>query len=616
MKRFLSLVLAAVLVFSAAAVGGSAVKAETARGGNGEFYPTIIIPGLGQSNVWLLDDDGNYVLDKDGKRVNCFPAYVQTDKVIKKALLPLLLTLITQRDIGLSKALADAVELCFSINASDVEGNPKANIEVEKYPYSVAECSEYEREQIYNSVPLDDFDMRMPENLLYYFSYNSFGDNISIVNELYDFIQKVKRETGYDKVNIVPISLGGTVANGLLEYYPRVKDELHKVIYIVPALDGSTIVGDVFNGELTFYDADYLYNGFLEELMDEDQARLIESVARLFPNDVLMKCLRAVAERLVGSVMTTSSNLWALVPSKDYPRAARKWLSSPERAELKRRTDRYYEAQLNSDANIKRLVDGGVKVFNIVDYGVNLYNVGNSWDDSNADGVIHLDSTSMGACAARPGEKLPEGYVQKNTNCSNPAHNHISPDGSLDASAGLLPDHTFYFAGQNHEKTGRNDIIIRLALRLIESDDIEDVYTDPAFPQFNGGRSLGRIYDRLRDIEKIDRSALTPEETDELDAAAAEARAFIESTVCRPGDDERIEARLTAVLVNAGVYETKDEEKKSDFFKKLSLWLYGNYGVLGYSEMWPVSANLFFKTINEIINGGLAPLFGKINDIF
>lgn len=80
----------------------------------------------------------------------------------------------------------------------------------------------------------------------------------------------VKRDTGHDKVNIVPISLGGTVANGLLEYYgesnpdgKNVYKDLNKVVYIVPALDGSSIVGDIYKKQLTFLDKDYLYNGFL-----------------------------------------------------------------------------------------------------------------------------------------------------------------------------------------------------------------------------------------------------------------------------------------------------------------------------------------------------------------
>ena len=94
--------------------------------------------------------------------------------------------------------------------------------------------------------------------------------------------------------------------------------------------------------------------------------------------------------------------------------------------------------------------------------------------DGNADGIIQLDSTSLGAYAAKVGETLPEDYVQKNTYCNNPDHNHISPDRVVDASAGLLPDTTFYFDNQRHDLTARNDVILKLALNLIESDRIQN----------------------------------------------------------------------------------------------------------------------------------------------
>lgn len=616
-KRIIAFVLALAMLVSIAAVGASAAETKTACGGNCDNCPTIVIHGIGQSNVWLTDDNGEYVLDDNGNKINCFPAYVDVPALVKKLLAPLLLTLVTQHDIGLSKALGEAVAMCFAVNASDNNGNSTGNIKLERYPYSLAECSEYEKGEIYDSVPLQDYAAQVGEDHLYYFAYNSFGNNIAIVNELYDFIQTVKSETGHDKVNIVPISLGGTIANGLLEYYPEIHKDLNKVVYIVPALDGSSIVGDVFNGNITFYDKDYLYNGFLEELMDYDQARMIESVLRIFPDEVLMKCLHSAVDGLV-SVLSTSTNMWALVPSRDYESAANKLLSSPEKAELRRQTDIYHQAQLNSDKNILRLVENGVKVYDVVDYDCKIYNVGTSWDKENADGIIQLDSTSMGAVSANVGEALPEGYVQANTNCTNPDHNHISPDRAVDASAGLLPDTTFYFDNQNHESTGSNDIIMKLATRILSTDDIEDVYSLPEYPQFNTGRNTKKLRkDMLPDAKAIDPSTLSAEDAAELAAAIAQAEAMLDNTVAVPGEAEAAQERLNAILVKIGRYGANgEEEESSDFFEKLSLWLYDNYGTAGYSEMLPITINLIFKGISEAISRALAPVVDAFNALF
>ena len=604
MKKIISVLLCLSRVFSAAAIGASAAGVKTECGGNCDICPSIVVPGIGQSNVWALDENGDYLLDEDGEKISCFPAIFDIPTIVKRAIVPVLLTLITQKDMGLSEALSDVILDAFEVNMCDDSGKNTGNIVVEKYPYSVAECSEYEKEQIYGNVPLQAYAEQVGEDHLYYFAYNSFGNHLDAVNELYEFIQMVKKDTGHDKVNIVPISMGGSIANGLLDYYPQVKNDLNKVVYIVPALDGSTIVGDLLAKEITFLDKDFLYNGFLETLMDEDEARMIEVIARILPDDVLVGALGAAVDTLVDEVACKITSLWALSPSSYYQELAAIHFDPekyPERAELKRQTEKYYQAQINSDKNIKELVEAGVQVFNIVDYDVPLYCIGNAWNDDNADGVIHLDSTSMGAYSVKVGEALPEGYKQAGTNCSNPEHNHISPDRVVDASAGLLPDTTFYFDAQNHESTARNDIIISLATRLLATDDITDVYSSPDYPQFNGGRDPRRIKNNLLpDAKKIDASKLSAEDAAELAAAIAEAEAFVNGTVCYAGQDDKIEERLRNCLVKAGAYEAEEEEEPSDFFSKLSLWIYDTYGTAGFSQMPWLSLGLIADGIVAI----------------
>lgn len=609
MKKTVSIILALTMIFSVLTVGASASSVKTECGGNCDTCPSIVVPGIGQSNVWALDENGDYLLDDEGNRMGCFPAIFDIGYIIKRAILPVLLTLLTQSDAGLSDALSDVILDSFAVNMCDNNGKNTGNIEVEKYPYSVAECSEYEKEQIYDNVPLLDYAKQAGEDHLYYFAYNSFGNHLEIVNELYDFIQMVKRETGHDKVNIVPISMGGSVANGLLEYYPEVMDDLNKVVYIVPALDGSTIVGDLLSKDLTFLDKDFLFNGFLETLMDEEEARMIEVIARIIPDKVLLKGLNAAVDTLVDEVACNITTLWALSPSSYYPELAKSLLSDPSKAKIKEETEMYYHAQLNSDKNIQALVDKGVQVFNIVDYDVPLYCIGNTWNDDNADGVIHLDSTSMGVKSAKVGESLPTDYVQANTYCSNPEHNHISPDRVVDASTGLLPDTTFYFDAQNHEKTARNDIIISLATRLLATDDIKDVYSTPDYPQFNGARDpRGLKNSHIPAAKAVDTSTLSPEVAAELEAALAEAEAFVNGTVCYAGQQKEVEAKLRAALVNAGVYTPEEEEEPSDFFGKLSLWLYDNYGTAGFSQMPVITVNLIAKAFFTLLNDLIAPI--------
>ncbi len=606
MKKIISLILAFALVFSAVSIVASA-EVKTECNGNCDTCPAIVVPGIGQSNVWALDKNGDYLLDADGDRISAFPAVVNVGSIVLKAIVPVLLTLITQRDMGLSAALRSIVLDAFDVNLCDENGKNTGDIEVEKYFYSVAECSEYEKEQIYNNIPLQAFAEQAGEDHLYYFAYNSFGNNYDTVAELYDYIQMVKEETGHDKVNIVPISMGGSLANALFDYYPDVMDDISKVVYIVPALNGSTIVGDLLTKNFAFFDTEFLYNGFLEALMDEEDARMIEVIARILPDQVLSSVLHNVADCLVEEVVANITSIWGLCPKEYYPEASAALLSS--KPEIKKQTDKFYQAQLNSLDNIQKLVDKGVEVFNIVDYDVNMYLIGNSWNDDNADGIIHLSSTAMGVHSAIVGETLGEDYVQANTsvNCSDNTHNHISPDNVVDASTGLLPDHTFYFDGQGHEQTARNDAIIALATRLLATDDIKDVYSSPDFPQFNGRRDPRSLKnDYIPQAKAVDVSALSAEDAQELAEALAEAEAFVNSTASYDGQQKEVEDRLVNILVKIGVREAKVEEEPSKFFTNLSLWLFDNYGANGFSEMPLLTIVNVFNSIVKAMDSFLA----------
>lgn len=602
-KKLIALVLSIAMIIGASAVGASATQRFTDCDGKCEYYPTIIVPGLGQSNTWIVDDNGEYLLDDEGNKISSFPAYIQLDKILMRVLAPALLSLVFQKDIGLSDAAADIIELCFGINTCDENAKTSKNVVTEKYPYPASEYQDFEAEEVFGHVPFDKYETEQPFDHMYYFGYNSFGNHMDLVYELYDFIQLVKKQTGHDKVNLVPLSQGASIVSALLDYKPEVMDELHKVIFVVPALDGSTIIGDVFNDRVSFLNKDYLYNGFLGELglLDKGTAALVEVALRILPDEVIMAVLESAVETLVTDVMTTSTGMWALCPSGDYPTAAEKYLSDPSKASIKAQTDRYYQAQLNSDANITKLVDKGVQVFCFVEYDTALINVGETWNTQNADYIIQTDSTSMGAYFANVGDTLPGDYVQKNTHCSDPTHNHISPDRVVDASAGLLPDTTFYFDGQRHDLTARNDVILKLALNLIECDDTQTVYSDPRFPQFNIARSSEKLVELVELAETVDTAALSAEDANELAAAVAEAERVIDSTIGVEGEVPKIEERLSACLIKAGVLEAPEASIPLDIFTKISPVIYKYFGSDGYSEIAVILATKALKAATDFL---------------
>ena len=585
-KSVLALALCFVMLASFAGIGYASGGKKSSCSSGCEFYPTIIVPGLGQSSVCVTDDDGNFVLDKDGNKVTAFPAYIQTDKIIKELLIPAVMSLTLQKDAGFSDAFAKVIDESFGINACDLNAKTGKNVVTEKFLHSYAECTDYEKEIINTHIPFEMYPTDLPADHIYYFAYNSFGNHIDLADELYDFIQMVKKQTGHKKVNLVPLSQGSSIVSAMLEYHPEVMDQLHKVMFVVPALDGSIIIGDVFNGRINFLDSDYLYNGFLEEirLLDEFTARLIEIAARILPDEVIMAALNKGVKNLVENTMIRSTSMWALCPSFDYKTAAAKYLSSPEMANIKKQTDRYYQAQLHARDNIKKLKSKGVQVFDVAEYNYAVINVGENWNKMNGDFIIHLDSTSMGAYSANCGETLPKGYKQKNTHCSNPAHNHISPDRVVDASAGLLPDTTFYFNGQRHDLTRNNDVILRLAMQLIANDNIKNVYSSPEFPQFLSGRDVRKLLELKEAAAGVKTKWLIPSKRTELEQALAQADEVLSDNLKTSEDFAAAEARLEKILVRVGAIKA-EKEKDPSVLRAISLYLYNNFGTDGYSEI-------------------------------
>ena len=87
----------------------------------------------------------------------------------------------------------------------------------------------------------------------------------------------------------------------------------------------------------------------------------------------------------------------------------------------------------------------------------------------NTDGIINLSSTTLGATGAAGNSTLADVDYKKNTCCSNPDHNHVSPDNMVDVSTAILPENTWIFLDQYHE-VGRNDVVLNLAKALLLAD--------------------------------------------------------------------------------------------------------------------------------------------------
>lgn len=432
--------------------------------------PCVILPGIGQSKVELVNAGGE-------KIKMAWPLDVEGEDILEALKMPLAKMMLFRRDAGFSDKVKEIICEIADPIATLPDGSMKNTLRVVSYPRSLAECSADEKRYIYKMVPLQMLSERIGEENLFFFAYNSFGDTYEIAEELSAYIDTVKEKTGSDKVNLVPVSLGGALSTAYFQLF-RHKKDIKRVMYFVAALGGSHLIADVMEKNII------PENGvsMIEMLMNREAAEKAGGFLKMLPNGVFEATVNKALDGLNETVLGNSMSMWGIIPPERYPALAKRYLSDEKHKALRERADKFYEFRLHFPETVRELEAEGVEFFAICGYGLQLLALAGT-DKMSSDGIIHISSTSMGAKSAPLGETLGEGE-EEGRHCKDVAHCHISPDKTIDASYGLWPEATWYFASQRHDDTAYNDKALGIAARVLSDDSFKNIYSDPEFPQF------------------------------------------------------------------------------------------------------------------------------------
>lgn len=555
--KLLALFLAVIMLSSSISFGASAVLigGETPYVPvDDDVIPTIIVPGLFQSETKYYVD-GEVALNAEGKPYE-MPFFMDTTMEIagaalQDALMPILSMIGNQEDKEqkAAHAVADILsETLMGKQKLDETGHFINDIRATEYNDSYGDLSEHDKETIFEHFPLEYYTKHAGEDKLYVFSYASLDNMIDIANRLYDYIQFVKEDSGYDKVNIVPISQGGSVFVALMQIYEEkdrsLADDFVKIVFAVPALNGSTLVGEILEKGLMDDDRE-LYKEMLPALLGEEDflGYLINIVLRFLPNADVNNLLDIVFDTFISEYAGYSTALWGLCPVENYPGARANYLTDDCMAKIAEQTDWFYEAQLKYKDYLLEAANEGVQIFDIVDYNVPLLRIVDSWNIP-SDGIIQIDSTSMGAYGVANDVKLPADYVPTHSNCTDPEnHDHSDPHGFIDPCTGLFPETTFYFYGQSHESSASNDVFMKLACSIMMDSNFTSVHSYPEiFPQFNGARKTKNLMKDIAEMQDYDLSNVPAEDVDELNGAIKQATIMLDNTVI---DNDEVSAAST-----------------------------------------------------------------------
>ena len=555
MKKVICIILALVMLMPVTAFATDA-DATTYVADYDTETPVIIVHGMSQNNTYLVDENGEWVPDETGY-VTAWPLEIDVMPLLKRALPNLLGTIVTRQNMGLEEAMYEGTYNALSLIEKDNEGNYINNIEVPCYEMPMSELPEAVKEEYYTFLPIQELSEIVGEDDVYYFGYDSLGDVMYETEKLHHYIHDVvlpKSPNG--QVKLCHISLGGTIAINYLETYPEDYELIKKMVFVIPAIGGSDIIGDLFTGNLSvLYDDSALYEDVLVTLLGETPlAYLINIVLRILPDDALKAALGGLANGLVDIAALRSTMIWALCPDEYYEEAKSIWLDgNDDLAGILADVEYFMNARANFEENLFALRDTGCEIFNLACYDMNLFPICRNYKTKNADRVIHAESPAMGATFADLGETLGEGYVAAGTYCSDPTHNHLSPDGVVDATTGLLPCTTWYFKAQAHEQLPENDVALGLAIRAMADNNMHDVYSNPAYPQFNEGRLTFNARDNIEAWEEADKSAISAEKIAAVEEAVAKVKALLGETVVDQAAWNAADAELESALVDAGV---------------------------------------------------------------
>lgn len=476
-KALLCVVLSLVLVFSLAAFSFAAH--ESAK------TPVILIPGFGQSETIVYDENGEYLGDIS---VFDLPG-LNAKKIVTSLAGPLISSAITRNDAGISERAQKFMEELFKPFALNDDGTPVYNKVVRRFDLPYSQLSAEEQYEIYSHVSLDS--LQSYDDVRYYYTYDSFGSIKEAADGLHEYLHNiVLAQTGAQKINLVPISQGGTVLIQYLASYPEDYKYIKKIVNMIPAFDGSQIVGDVMLDNVRIYDIETLHREILPALLDGDSAYQISLALRLaLSSKTQEKVLRAALQTAREMLVQKSSMMWALCPAESYEKAKDIWLSDEKYSAVRAETDAYDAARKAFPENISKLMESGVYFHIISSYDMGYFMAPLfGCYENDADNLLSPASSALGTTSAQFEKTLGEAYVSPRTYCSDPSHNHISPDNKLDASTGYLPENTWYFKSVSHMGMNGREDVKAFAGELIMDDAIKDIYSFPGHSQFTDPR--------------------------------------------------------------------------------------------------------------------------------
>lgn len=470
-KKILSLVLAVIMCFTL--VGTAFAANEKA------VTPVIVVSGMGAYP--LYNENEETVFPMRGE--------VITDSVLR-LILPLVGSIAKNDWNVLAQGGMEPIHDLFKEMACDENGDSINKIHVPDFSLDASNYTDTFGESESNEGGLvRGISEKIGWENTNYFYYDWRMNPMDIADELDARIKEVMERHNSDKVSIIALSFGGTIASAYLYKYGS--EHIENLVYGNTAFCGVDLVGGLFVGDIEVNIASVI--DYLSEHLKSDIYAVAARIAKKYGNvsakvvdDYLENIIKVLNDPAYSEIMMDTfahyKGIWTLMPGKYYEEAKKNMYNYATFSDtFFDNIDEYFcNVQDKTAELIKNAESVGTNVYVIGSYGYSSIPLtGNT--SIRTDNLINTDLMT-GYCTVAPFGKSLSSVEYTKGGCTE--HEHISTDNIVDASTAILPERTWVFKNMSHVNYAYGTASHKLAIWLVTNDEAVDVHTTSEFPQF------------------------------------------------------------------------------------------------------------------------------------
>lgn len=306
------------------------------------------------------------------------------------------------------------------------------------------------------------------------FTYDWRLDYNDTADELKEYIDDVLELTGADRVSIYSISQGSMVVGQYLYKYADL-GQTDNVVFDTPVLGGTTFVTDIIDTD-TYITIDLkTVLALLSDILHTETdltfiADLVDGIA------IIKDAIDYGRTNVVLPPLKTCIAAWEMLPPDQYEKFSSIHLADEGNEKVAAKIEEFYSGFMSDiTGTFEKAEANGATVSIKACTGTDLVLT----SDVYSDGIVDM-KYSCGAICAPWGETFPEDYVQAVDN----GKNSISPDRTVDLSAGYWPQRTWVINGLLHGQIEWCPKSLALIETLLYTHDLKDAYSSYEFPQF------------------------------------------------------------------------------------------------------------------------------------